>query len=726
MPKDSIRISLNAAQFPPLYRDMPRTVIIPAMDVNVKWPSYFGNQDNADWGSPQVIFCENVLPIANGYVSVQYLPQDSADTPSGMTSTSWPITGTGPVTISNTFTLFIAIGGYRVIKTGGAGAWDSQVSTLSASIGNASITFTPNLGNRNFAMGISADPNIGTNVADIDYAIQCTAAGTVHVWEFGVDLGVFGAGYIAGSIFKIIYSGTTIQYLQNNVAFRTITVAANLTFYLDSAFFDPGADVYGILFNPTSTYDRVIILKDAKETPAILIPGGGLNAILIPSAIGGSWFKLQQFTASGQIVSFAYVNGRFFVFYEKQLLLEYASATTSMTDVSASLVFPAGFDITMVRGIGTASNYMLLFTDITVLWSSPADPLNFNRALNNGSGFQIPQDVASQITCIKQISGGAIIYTLRNAVAMTFTNNAAAPFVFRGIPNSGGVLTERQVAAEGVDAAHYSWGTGGMQRVNLQIAVTIMPELADFLTANWYETYDYVNHQVVGAQAGSYFSVKLTYVGQRYLIVSYGLNADTYTYALVYDTLSERWGKLRINHVDVFTYPYPKNNSAGTGWRYADIPSDYTAYDNLRILDLFTTLPSAAVESKKTIAFLAADGSTSIVATDYNASSNQIGQKSVVIIGRIQEDRNHMTTLHQIEVEGIDGTEQAPRIFDLYSIDGKQISGIAEYLAYDVTPDATYNNYLGTTTAKTHQLAFEGDFQLTSLLVQLAKHGRAV
>lgn len=543
MSAETLRIALNAANFPFLYRDAQRAVMLKGNDQQVNYAPYYGTNESSDWNQVQLLYCENVMPSAKGYMSTHFL------------------------------------------------------STIN---------------------------------------------------PYGVS---------------------------------------------------------------ETRFDQAIILRDNLENNTLLVPAGGQNFIL--DTDDGSWDTTESFTATGQLVTRAYTQGRTFVCYDSEKLFEFDGGANDLTDQTSSLVLPAGYTMADIRGCGGGSNYLILFTDIEVLWSSPNDPLNFDNSLNNGSGVQIPQDARGAISCILPVSGGAIIYTVRNAVAMQFTNNATTPFAFRGIANSGGVAGYEQVAFDSDEQDQYVWGSGGLQKMSLQRAESVFPECSDFLTSSLYETYNYTTHKVDTAQLGSYLSVKLTFVAQRYLCISYGATPGTFTAALIYDTGLKRWGKIVLAHTDIFTYPYP--NIEGD-LEYGQLNIDYSSlsadtYSSLGVGILSTSPP------KKSIAILQADGTIYILAVDYSLRTAQ----GVAIFGQIQHNRNRMTTLHAVEFEGLDRTA-TPEVYLHESLNGKDISSVS--IPALVSSSTEYSLYKSTATAKNLSIVLAAAFQLTGLLVRVAKGGR--
>lgn len=86
MAQEVFKALLNAAVFPMAARLAHQTVMIPALDQNVKTPQqFYGEISSADFGVPQLIYAENVMPageglIAAGYEEILRRPrQDSVD-----------------------------------------------------------------------------------------------------------------------------------------------------------------------------------------------------------------------------------------------------------------------------------------------------------------------------------------------------------------------------------------------------------------------------------------------------------------------------------------------------------------------------------------------------------------------------------------------------------------------------------------------------------------------
>lgn len=396
---------------------------------------------------------------------------------------------------------------------------------------------------------------------------------------------------------------------------------------------------------PVATdFDQAITLRDFDENNFLFVPARGKNYIW--DAATGNWMPTNPFTGwTGKLVTRAYVNGRTFVCYEGRGIYEYdATANTFTLQVVTGL---ANADI---RGIGSSSNYLLAFTNLEVCWSSLVNPLDFVPNLTTGAGRSIPQDVKARITAVLGISGGFIIYTAKNAIAAVYTNNARAPFNFKEIANAGGIQTYEQVTSEQTSGAQYAWTTGGLQKITVQSAEPVSGEINDFIAGKMYDTFDPITKLLTIHYSNSAeFPVKLSFISSRYLVISYSTSEDTqlYQYAIIYDTILKRFGKVKVEHVDSFSYPYPNVSGAIT---YQDLAN--TTYDDLTQTTYadFATGVISDPPSKLTVAFLGIDGEVKLLTMDYAKEAEEAG---VIIFGKIQLMRSNVVQLQSFDFEGV-------------------------------------------------------------------------
>lgn len=390
---------------------------------------------------------------------------------------------------------------------------------------------------------------------------------------------------------------------------------------------------------PTSAtdFDQVITIRDSEENNFLWAPARGKNYIYRKDV--GEWVSTNPFVgwpSDKKIVSRAYVNGRTFVQYEKHGLFEYDSILNQINVVSLTGIAATAIDV-----IGASNNYLIAVTGITVHWSSLLDNTDFTPNIQTGAGEAIPQDMKGIARAIVPISGGFIIYTTKNAIVALYTNNAQAPFVFREISNAGGVSTPEQISLEASLGFQYAWTTHGLQKINVSTAEVLSNAAMDFLAGRIWEEFNLTTNTLTVQRLNVDLRVKIGYISGRFLVISYGKPSESipqvYTHALVYDLGLKRWGKLRVDHVDCFAFPYP------------NLPG------------IITETPA-----KQSVGFLKNTGQIDLLVMDYRERQDQ----GVLLLGRYQLARQRMITFQTLELEGEHQAFPAS-VYLLVSADGK-------------------------------------------------------
>lgn len=469
-------------------------------------------------------------------------------------------------------------------------------------------------------------------------------------------------------------------------------------------------------------FDQCITLRDENENNYLYSPSNGKNYILNPST--HVWTSTNPIAGlTNPQVSRAYVNGRTFVCFANKNVYEY----TGGSFLPVGLTLPGGVAVTDIRGIGGSSNYLIIFTDITVYWSSLIDPTDFTPSLTTGAGFDTPQDVRGRITAVQGGTGGFVIWTTRNAVAATFTNNARAPFAFKEIAGAGGITDIERVTQDSSSGAQYAWTSGGLQRVTLQSAEAVSGEINDFLAGRMFCTWDYVNNNIdITPSTLDEFYTKLTIIASRYLCISYGDTVNgssnkTFSRCLVYDLILKRWGQFKIDHVDVFPI------SVGTNAGYQSFTDLGTATFTTLGTKTFNDLVTSAVTvfnptSKRQVAFLQQDGTIQVALMDYNKSYNHTG---VLVFGRFQLVRQRKMQHQTTTVEGADGMAvSGANTFQAYllnSIDGLNMDNGIPFIKRAETLQSI--EYGLRKTGMNFCLAFTGTFSLSSFVTEVSQDG---
>ncbi len=132
------RGALNAATFPLLASLQSRTVIQPQLDNNVRTSAkFYGTDESADYSIPQLMYCENVVPTAEGIMSCTY-NQIIAALP-GMSDFDQAITLRDAD--ENNF-LFVPGRGKNYIYTANSGTWSALDSFTGWTRVEASMSMT--------------------------------------------------------------------------------------------------------------------------------------------------------------------------------------------------------------------------------------------------------------------------------------------------------------------------------------------------------------------------------------------------------------------------------------------------------------------------------------------------------------------------------------------------------------------------------------------------------
>jgi hypothetical protein len=445
-------------------------------------------------------------------------------------------------------------------------------------------------------------------------------------------------------------------------------------------------------------FDQAIILRTQSEHEHILAPAQGINYVTKDS-------KTWTATASpdsikrGGLVTKAYVGQRTFVAYQKGGVFEYSNEFGALIPVTLTGVNANEFD-----GICYSNNFMLGYTSDTVYWSSTLNPTDFTPSLSNGAGSSKLTFARGAIVSVLPIHNGYVIYTTRNAISAYWTGDLQAPWVFREIPGAAGIVTNEHVSHDSNYAAHFAWTTSGFMQISKEGGVVSFPEITDFLTCGRLEEYiGNVNKTGKGtpefAGAGSVsetqfnlnacsnqlatwtyetpLRVKVAFVGSRFITVSYGMKGRL-THALVYDLALKRWGKLRVNHVDIFEY--------------------HTAGEEL------------AFDVKHTFGVLQEDGT--ILTVDF--THDTAAPDSVVLFGRVQHNRSSMTTLLNVSFDGV--IYKTTNVRFMPSIDGA--TNLPDYYPKCLIHNNNTIKVGGRVTARNFLVKLHGQFSISNMEIQ--------
>lgn len=464
--------------------------------------------------------------------------------------------------------------------------------------------------------------------------------------------------------------------------------------------------------NPAQTdFDQYFVLRDTSENKALFVPASGKNYIY--TAVNGIWQSVNPLAIglfpSNGLVTASYVHKRTFIYYEKLGAYEY----NFTTGVLAAVSFTA-LNFANIRGICSAVGYNVAFDDTTIYWSSIITETDFTPNLVTGAGSEIPNDLKGKIVAVLPVPQGFFIYTTKNIVSAFFSGNVRFPWIFREVPNSAGINSPDNVAWQATLSLQYAFTTAGLMKIDKSGAEEVFPSVTDFAASRVFEDFDEPTGTLTTTYALSNFRTKLTFVGSRYLVFSYGLSS--LTHALLYDTALKRWGKVKIDHVDAFEWPAP--NFFGTRTYDQLLGNTYdqllgNTYDQLSQQQFLTSSP------KRDICFMQQDGTIQVVNFDIGDSTSN----GVMIIGKYQFVRTNFLEMVATEIECVRDSSTNFQHKWLTTYDGKFFETITEPYLMPKNNASLARRYQGRVTGANHSLFFRGGFNIVSFLVEFIVTG---
>ena len=335
----------------------------------------------------------------------------------------------------------------------------------------------------------------------------------------------------------------------------------------------------------TGAYNRITLLRNRAEQRHYMSTSPGNRSLLYDKDYGwiGANISGPAGLPTNAPITTGYVNGVTYVCFEHEGIYEYNTETRTLQPVALK-----GINAYAVKGITANANSLIAYDDRTIYYSSFVDATDFTPGLTSSAASANPQTIRGAITVCLPINNGFVIYTTHNAVAALWTGDTSYPWTFREIPGSAGVLSSEHVSHESNYENHFAWTTSGLQIISAQGAAPFAVELTDYIAKRYFEQWDLLNWeqagplptfsgrgQVAAATAKKHWPcdyttggvltqfpldvsarVKLNYVGSRFLAISIG-TPNTLRIIIVYDLALKRWGKLMIDHTDVFEYSPP-------------------------------------------------------------------------------------------------------------------------------------------------------------------------
>jgi hypothetical protein len=415
-------------------------------------------------------------------------------------------------------------------------------------------------------------------------------------------------------------AGTAANNQDNNPQNLPQVIYAENVMPTETGFSSVGYRELGDTFFAGGFADEIYTLRSGANT-WVFCPAQGRNYWKNATNAAWSASPIPGFPSTAQF-SIAYVNGETYICYAYTYLGLWNGA--GFTDVTAALT---GITIANVAAIAGAGNYLIAADANTgqVQWSSLTNPLDFTPSVTTGAGAQIPLDLRGALFYLTPTSGGFICHCRENAVAAVYTQNSAAPWIFREVKGSGGARDNSnydqgnfRITKDNNGGSIFMYASNGLQSLNLREAENIHPQITDFLASQVYETFNTATN-LLSLVKNTRIRVKLAFIANRYLVISYGAyDSATLSYALVFDSTLKRWGKLKVDHADIFGFQ------------------------------------EALTSPRDLICLVTETGLTKQIVFDQRTGDADSG---VLILGRYQISRTHQICSQELELEVLDSTE---------------------------------------------------------------------
>lgn len=453
-------------------------------------------------------------------------------------------------------------------------------------------------------------------------------------------------------------------------------------------------------------FDDAIYLRDATDNRTLFSPGvTGVNAKRYTyNATTQVWSTSPIVVPSGAKCTVANIKTR--------TIVKFAFDTSfyEWTGVWAAFVIPALVPANIL-GVVAANAYLICYDRNTIYWSATNDITDFVPSLVTGAGSQRALSIKGDIRLCLPIDDGFIIYTTLNVVVAKYSGNTRFPWVYKEVKNSAGLLENGHACAAGENNNYYQYSTNGLMLNSLTKSEQKFTPVNEFLGQRYFETWNPATRSMASVALDRVPNVRIQFVANRWLVISYG-NAVNMSFALIWDSALQRWGKLKISHVDCFEY-FGDTGSTGTTqtvtWAqlvgtWAQQIGPWSDYGSLTVGGA-----SSLTVPYKSLAFLQADGAVRVV----NFDRANINDDSVAIIGKIQFQRNNLFEMHEVLVEGM-GNELQSKLLVQSCIDGYNVS--SSIYPSKTSSAGKFQKWNMKLCAINHNLVFTGNFDFKTII----------
>mgnify|MGYP003640552129 CR=1 FL=1 len=132
----------------------------------------------------------------------------------------------------------MTVAGARLLKSGGAYAWDAQVYSSESYKGGAFLSWRPEIKDQ-MMLGLNTDPLTNASFDTIDVAIYLSPTG----WDCRINNAVVythPSDWALGDTFAVHYTGSQYLFIKNGVVHHAASAGAGFSYWFDSSFTQQG------------------------------------------------------------------------------------------------------------------------------------------------------------------------------------------------------------------------------------------------------------------------------------------------------------------------------------------------------------------------------------------------------------------------------------------------------------------------------------------------------
>lgn len=322
---------------------------------------------------------------------------------------------------------------------------------------------------------------------------------------------------------------------------------------------------YKYYIDPPETAEsfvRILTVFDGSANSALIGVTKDRKLFIVSAYTAGLWKPLEL---PSTVLWFDYLNitntvvqGKIVIHIQGAGMMTLTVETSTLVDLASDL---KGIDPLLILGVCAAKGYLIAYDATTIYWSSTEDPFDFTPSLITGAGSGKPDGAKGKIVLCKEIAQGFIIYCDVSIISAAYSSNTAIPWIFAVLQGGAGIRHENAVAYDINMSNHFAWTSAGLIGVELHSANPILPQVTDFIASGLTDKTTSFTSYPVSEFDDRDKEVRLSVVSSRYVFISFGYLSEPVDQeqqipqlqqAFVWDTQLKRWGKLNIDHIQIF------------------------------------------------------------------------------------------------------------------------------------------------------------------------------